>query len=108
MEQVKAKRKIRSDRNQAIYVITNVVTGDQYVGLTVCSGSVKQALKIRMQKHIRRALTENRDWTLCRNIRDFGVESFSYGLLEIVRGKSAGHKRELELIRQYNPKLNTL
>lgn len=108
MEQVKAKRKTRSDRNQAIYVITNNVTGEQYVGLTVCSGGVRKALKIRMQKHIRRALTENKDWALCKSIRQYGVESFSYGLLEIVRGKTAGHARELELIRAYNPALNTL
>jgi hypothetical protein len=101
-------RKARNDRNQAIYVITNNVTGEQYVGLTLASGNVKNRLKVRMQKHIRRALTENKDWTLCKSIRQHGVESFSYGLLEIVRGKSAGHKRELELIRQHNPALNTL
>lgn len=101
-------RKPRNDRLQAIYCITNIVTGEQYVGLTLASGNVKNRLKVRMQKHIRRALTENRDWALCKSIRDYGVESFTYGLLEVVRGKSAGHARELELIRMHNPALNTL
>lgn len=102
------KRKVRSDRNHAIYVITNVVTNDQYIGVTVCSGSLRKALKVRIQKHVRRALTENKDWALCRNIREFGVDAFTYGLVETVRGKAQAHARERELTRAYNPALNTL
>jgi hypothetical protein len=102
------KRKTRTDRNHAIYVITNVVTKQQYVGVTVCSGSVRKALKVRMQKHIRRALTENKDWALCRNIRDFGVDAFEYGIIETIRGKSNAHLREREITNIYNPVLNTL
>jgi len=102
------KRKTRSDRNHAIYVITNVVTTEQYVGVTVCSGNVKKALKVRIQKHVRRALTENKDWALCENIRTYGVEAFTYGLVETVRGKADAHARERELTRQFAPTLNTL
>jgi len=102
------KRKTRSDRKHAIYVITNVVTKDQYIGVTVCSGNLRKALKVRMQKHIRRALTENKDWALCRNIRDYGVEAFEYGVVETVRGKAAAHARERELTRVHAPVLNTL
>lgn len=102
------KRKARSDKNHAIYVITNIVTGEQYVGLTVASGNVKNRLKVRMQKHAERARNENKPWTLCESLRTYGPESFTYGLLEIVRGKTAAHSRELELIRQHNPALNTL
>lgn len=102
------KRKTRTDRNHAIYVITNNVTGDFYVGVTVCSGNVRKALKVRIQKHVRRALTENKDWALCQNIRDYGVEAFTYGLVETVRGKAAAHSRERELTRAYEPTLNTL
>jgi len=102
------KRKTRSDRNHAIYVITNVVTTEQYVGVTVCSGNVKKALKVRIQKHVRRALTENKDWALCENIRNYGVEAFTYGLVETVRGKADAHARERELTRQFAPTLNTL
>jgi hypothetical protein len=102
------KRKTRIDRSHAIYVITNIVTGEQYVGLTLASGNVKKRLKVRMQKHAERARNENKPWALCESLRNYGPESFTYGLLEIVRGKSAAHSRELELIRQYNPALNTL
>jgi len=102
------KRKTRSDRNHAIYVITNVVTAEQYIGVTVCSGNLRKALKVRMQKHIRRALTENKDWALCNSIREHGVDAFTYGLVETVRGKQAAHARERELTRVYAPVLNTL
>jgi hypothetical protein len=102
------KRKTRSDRNHAIYVITNTVTAEQYIGVTVCSGNVRKALKVRMQKHVRRALTENKDWALCQSIREFGVEVFTYGLVETLRGKAIAHTRERELTKVYNPALNTL
>jgi hypothetical protein len=100
-------RKARNDRLHAIYVITNLTTGEQYVGLTVCSGNVKKALHIRMQKHAERARNENKGWALCNSIRQYGPEIFVYGLLEIVRGKKAAHQRETEIIREHNPALNT-
>ena len=102
------KRKARTDRNHAIYVITNNVTGDFYVGVTVCSGNMNKALKVRFQKHVRRALTENKDWALCVSIREFGPEVFTYELVEKVRGKADAHARERELTKEFNPSLNTL
>ncbi len=102
------KRKARNDRNHAIYTITNIVTGEFYIGVTVCSGNVRKALKVRIQKHIRRALTENKDWALCQNIREHGVDAFTYGLVEVVRGKADAHARERELTKEFNPSLNTL
>lgn len=102
------KRKTRSDRNHAIYVITNNVTGDFYVGVTVCSGNMNKALKVRFQKHVRRALTEGKTWALCQSIREFGAEVFTYELVEKVRGKAEAHARERELTRELEPTLNTL
>jgi hypothetical protein len=102
------KRKTRSDRNHAIYVITNNVTGDFYVGVTVCSGNMNKALKVRFQKHVRRALTEDKSWALCESIRAFGPEVHTYELIEKVRGKSDAHARERELTRELQPALNTL
>lgn len=102
------KRKTRTDRNHAIYVITNVVTTEQYIGVTVCSGNLRRALRVRIQKHIRRAVTENKSWALCQSIRLHGVESFTYGVVETLRGKQAAHARERELTRVHNPVLNTL
>ncbi|MCX7592416.1 MAG: GIY-YIG nuclease family protein [Fischerella sp.] len=103
----KTYRKARPDRMHAVYVITNVVTGEQYVGITVASGNLRKCLKVRMQKHIRRALTENKDWALCRSIREHGVGAFTYGVLETLRGRKAAHQRERELIRLHQPALNT-
>ena len=102
------KRKTRTDRNHAIYQIRNITTGELYIGVTVCSGSVKKSLKVRIQKHIRRALTENKTWALCKSIRDHGVEAFEYALLEIVRGKAPAHVREREITAMVQPELNTL
>ena len=101
-------RKRRSDTKHAVYCITNTATGEQYVGITVCGGAVCRALKVRVQKHIRRALTEDKNWALCNSIRRFGAENFEYGLLEVVRGRLAAHARERELIREFQPALNTV
>ncbi len=101
------KRKRRQDTKHAVYVITNVVTSEQYIGITVCGQAVAKALKVRIQKHVRRAVTENKDWALCNSIREHGPESFTYGLVQTVRGRKPAHALERELIAQYNPALNT-
>jgi len=100
-------RKKRSDRNHAIYVITNIVTGEQYIGITAISKTVKQALYIRVRKHIQRAFAETKSWGLCESIRNYGVSNFTYGLVEVVRGKRECHARETQLIKEFNPLLNT-
>jgi GIY-YIG catalytic domain len=107
MMKQKATRKRRQDTKHVVYVITNVVTNEQYVGITVCGQKVRQALKVRMQKHIRRALTEGKDWGLCESIRTYGVDAFDYGVLEFVRGRKPAHARERELIRAHAPALNS-
>jgi len=106
---LKTQRKRRSDRTHLIYVITNVVTGEQYVGNTVKNpGGIRKTLHRRMQKHVQRALAENKSWALCDAIRHWGASAFTYGLLETIRGKGATHQREAELINTYRPTLNTL
>lgn len=107
MEMQKRTRKRRQDTNHAVYVITNTVTGAQYIGITVCGGNVKKALKVRIQKHVRRAVTENKDWELCKSIREYGTLAHTYGLVEVIRGRKPAHARERELIREYNPQLNS-
>jgi hypothetical protein len=102
-------RRRRSDCCHAVYMITNTETDDYYIGITVCAGrglTVDRALKIRWQKHVRRALTENKTWSLCRSIRATGPEQHRIELLETVRGRAAAHQRERALIREYNPQLN--
>jgi len=101
------KRKRRQDTKHVVYVITNTVTQEQYIGITVCGQQVKKALRVRMQKHVRRALTENKEWSLCQSIREHGSQAFTYGIVEFVRGRKPAHARERELIREFNPALNT-
>lgn len=106
---MKKQRKLRNDRRHMIYVITNILTNEQYIGLTGIgkAGSVVKSLKRRMQKHMQRAQVENKSWGLCETLRTYGAEAFTYGLVEVVRGKALAHERELELIREFNPALNT-
>ena len=100
------KRKIRTDRNHIVYSLT--VVGLEYVGVTyVENRSPTKSLRRRWQKHVRRALTEGRDWTLCQAIRKHGPEAFQIEVVEVVRGKPAAHVREREMIRARKPKLNT-
>ena len=105
----KITRKRRTDRNQVIYYIQDTVTLEYYIGLTaLCfNGNVRKTLTRRIQKHIQRAMTENKDWGLSRAIRQRGVERFVFGTLEIVRGKRPAHARETELINTMQPALNT-
>jgi hypothetical protein len=100
-------RKRRVDRNHIIYVITNTVTREQYVGITNKNSTVKKSLHVRIRKHVQRAFAEAKDWALYNSIRQHGTSAFNYGVLEIVRGKELAHKRETELIKQFSPKLNT-
>lgn len=100
------KRKRRLDRNHIVYSLT--VGKLEYIGVTyVQDRSPIKSLKRRWRKHVTRALTEGRDWTLCRAIRKYGPEAFDVQVLEVVRGKPAAHERERELIRTLKPKLNT-
>lgn len=98
-------RKRRIDRKHIVYQITNTVNGRFYIGIT--AGFRLKDLTVRVQKHVRRALTEGKEWNLCKEIRRFGPESFEYEILEIVRGKPDAHARERELIAEFLPELNT-
>lgn len=100
------KRKRRLDRNHIVYSL--VVGKFEYIGVTyVEDRSPVKSLRRRWQKHVRRALTEGRDWTLCKAIRKYGPDAFTVQVIEVVRGKPAAHERERELIRTLKPKLNT-
>lgn len=104
---LKIQRKRRSDRNYLIYVITNLVTNEQYVGITVKNSTVQKTLHRRIQKHVQRALAEDKSWALCESIRQHGSNAFEYGFVEQIRGRKAAYQRERELIALHNPILNT-
>lgn len=103
------KRKRRSDRNQVIYFIEHISTGKFYIGITAVNynGNVNKTLHRRMQKHVQRAYTENKLWALSVALRKHGPEAFTYGAIEVVRGKKNAHIKETELINMLQPSLNT-
>jgi len=95
--------KKRCDRNHVIYRMS---IGDQsYIGLTVANGrAFGKAVKLRVQKHISRAMIEQKDWSICEALR--GAEVVEYEVLEVIRGRKPAHQRERVLIKELEPTLN--
>lgn len=107
MQKTTVTRKRRQDTKHAVYMLVNTNTNESYIGITVCGSQVNKALKVRFQKHVRRALTENKTWALCKSIREHGAEAFSMLLVDVVRGRKPAHAVERELINGNAPALNT-
>ena len=96
-------RKKRNDRNYVLYRVSG--EGESYVGLTVAVGrAFAKSVKVRVQKHISRAVRENKDWSFCEFLRSADV--VEYEVLEVVRGRKAAYQRERELIAELAPSLN--
>ena len=101
-------KKRRSDRNHLVYRIINKITGEFYIGITVLRGrAYKSSLKLRLKQHVSRALNEDKSWRLCNSIRSFGPDKFIIELLEVVRGKAEAHIKEINIIKELKPQLNT-
>lgn len=98
-------RKKRKDRRHIVYRLYNMVSGEFYIGVT--QGFRQKDLQTRVIKHFQRALVEDKQWKLCVNIRDYGPESFTWSIIEVIRGKTEAHKKERELTKLLNPALNT-
>ena len=107
METQKAPRKKRADRNHIIYELR--VAGGNYIGVTAkTETTVMKSVRARAAKHFYRAKTETKDWTLCEALRKVACkEDIEILVHEIVRGKAAAHKREVEIRRRVRPTLNT-
>ena len=101
-------RKKRSDRNHVLYLVTNINSGDTYVGLTVAQGQAYlRSVKVRWQKHVSSALNDGKDWAFSKELRSNPTSSWTYQVLEIVRGRKNAHQRERQLIADMSPTLNT-
>jgi len=100
-------RKPRTDRNHIIYEI--VTPQGSYIGVTAkTQTTVLKSLRARAAKHWYRARTESKDWALCQYLRTLEDKTqIDIRMHEMVRGKAEAHTRERELIRLYNPILNT-
>ena len=97
----------RSDRNHIIYELR--VAGGNYIGVTAKTEStVLKSVRARAAKHFYRAKTESKNWALCEALRELADKSMIEIIVhEIVRGKAAAHKREVEIRRTVKPTLNT-
>ena len=97
----------RSDRNHIIYELR--VAEGNYIGVTAKTEStVLKSVRARAAKHYYRAKKEAKDWALCSALRKLSDKSeIEIIVHEIVRGKAAAHKREVELRRALRPTLNT-
>lgn len=101
--------KPRSDRNHIIYMITNTVTGEQYIGKAVMLGqAVNKTMKKRWQGHLRTAMIDCKPYLISESIRKYGPDAFAWEVIEIVRGTYEASAREAELINTVGSKLNTL
>ena len=100
-------RKKRSDRLHIIYELR--VPGGNYIGVTAkTQNTISKSVRARAAKHYYRSTTEDKDWSLCVALRQLKCkEEIMIIVHEIVRGKEAGHQREVELRRQLKPTLNT-
>ena len=102
------KRKRRSDRTHVVYQLTNMVTGEIYIGITVATGrAYLGSLKERWKRHVSRATRQTMEWNLCNSIRQYGERAFSREILHLIRGKAAAHSMETALIHSLKPALNS-
>jgi len=107
MDTKNTPRKKRADRNHIIYEL--IVNGLNYIGVTAkTEATVHKSVRARAAKHFYRAKRENKDWSLCVALRELNDKSeIEIRVHEIIRGKAAAHKREVELRRLLQPALNT-
>ncbi len=107
MEAKNTPRRKRADRNHIIYEL--VVNGLNYIGVTAKTEStVNKSVLARAAKHFYRAKKEDKNWALCVELRKLdSKDQIEVYVHEVVRGKAAAHKREVEIRRTVKPALNT-
>jgi len=100
-------RKKRVDRNHIIYELR--VNGLNYIGVTAkTETTINKSVLARAAKHYYRAKNDCKKWLLCQELRKLTDKSEIEVLVhEVIRGKAAAHKREVELRRTLRPTLNT-
>jgi len=80
-----------------------------YIGVTAKTEStVAKSVRSRAAKHFYRAKTEDKQWSLCVALRELASkDEIEIVVHEVIRGKAAAHRREVELRRSIKPNLNT-
>lgn len=107
MDKSTTSRKKRVDRNHIIYELR--IGSENYIGVTAkTETTVLKSVRARAAKHFYRAKTEQKDWLLCVELRKLASKDEIEILVhEVLRGKAAAHKREVEIRRCLRPTLNT-
>ena len=101
-------RKKRCDRNHIIYKLTNTVTNETYIGVTVVSGrAYLKSLRSRWIRHIYKAKIGMAEYPISISIRTHGEESFTREIITLAKGKKSAFQVESELINEIKPALNT-
>ena len=97
----------RNDRNHIIYELR--VPQGNYIGVTAkTETTINKSVRARAAKHFYRAKTEFKNWALCSALRELASkDDIEIIVHEIIRGKAAAHRREVELRRELRPNLNT-
>ena len=101
-------RKKRTDRTHIVYEI--LVHDERYIGVTARTAStVRKSLWDRMSKHWYRRNEQGKNhWRLYQVLQTLDERSEAViRELAVIRGKSAAHTYERELIRNMKPTLNT-
>lgn len=85
-----------------VYLITNTVTGDRYVGKTI---DMVQRWQLH-RKQMAEGTHPNR--FILELVREHGVESFTFKVLEVYQGRDNNQLKWLEIkwIQQLQPELN--
>jgi hypothetical protein len=107
MDTKNTPRKKRTDRTHIIYEIRT--SEGSYIGVTAkTEATINKSVLARAAKHFYRAKKEAKDWALCVALRELADKSeIEVYVHEVIRGKAAAHKREVELRRMIKPVLNT-
>ena len=107
MEAKQTPRKKRCDRSHIVYEL--VVNGLNYIGVTAkTETTVLKSVRARAAKHFYRAKTEGKEWLLCIALRELASkDEIEIKVHEVIRGKAAAHKREVEIRRAIVPVLNS-
>lgn len=101
------------NKKHIVYVLTNKVTKEQYVGISVCvirngEHCLKETLAARWCRHVGRALNQDKGWRLCESIRQHGPKAFTKRVLAVAANKAKAHAKENKLRATGKYSLNTV
>lgn len=106
-------RKVKGEKNHIVYILTNKITKEKYVGISVCvvrdgKDCLEETLAARWCRHKGRAKLQNKGWNLCESIRQFGEKAFGMKIHAVITGKAEAHEYETKLRKTGKYALNTV